>query len=116
MELRIERLDDAVTKAAPVGRWDVAGAAAIDLRLSVLAGSGRSIIVDLTEVTFLSSMGIRSIVMSLKAVNLRQAKMVLLSPAENILLVLTSAGIDTLVPIRHDIEAALAVIRLGEAS
>ena len=80
MELQIGALSDTVTKAAPIGRWDVVGAAAIDLRLSALAGSGRSVIIDLTQVSFLSSMGIRSILMSAKAVKLRGAKLVLLSP------------------------------------
>jgi anti-anti-sigma regulatory factor len=59
MELLIEQLGP-LTKAVPVGRWDVIGAAAIDLRLSALAGSGRSLIIDMTQVSFLSSMGIRS--------------------------------------------------------
>src|ERR1700736_2599983 len=108
MELHIEALSDAVTKAAPIGRWDIVGAAAIELRLSALAGSGRSLIIDLTQVSFLSSMGIRSIVMSAKAAKLKGAKFVLLSPDENVELVLTSTGIDTLVPIRHGLEAALA--------
>ena len=110
MELQIGALSDTVTKAAPIGRWDVVGAAAIDLRLSALAGSGRSVVLDLTQVSFLSSMGIRSILMSAKAVKLRGAKLVLLSPEPNVELVLTSTGIDTLVPILHDIDAALAEI------
>jgi anti-sigma B factor antagonist len=113
MELQIEQLSETVTKAIPIGRWDIVGAAAIELRLSALAGSGRSIIIDLAQVSFLSSMGIRSIVMSAKAVTLRQAKLVLLSPEQNIELVLTSTGIDTLAPIHHDLDAALAAIEAG---
>src|SRR5580698_6856720 len=110
MELLIEQLGPTLTKAVPVGRWDVIGAAAIDLRLSALAGSGRSLIIDLAQVSFLSSMGIRSIVMSAKAVTLRRAKLVLLSPDSNVEMVLTSTGIDTLVPIHHGLDAALAEI------
>ena len=105
MELLVEQLGGPVTKAAPVGRWDVVGAAAIDLKLSALAGSGRSLIVDLAQVSFLSSMGIRSIVMSAKAVSLKGARLVLMSPDKNVEMVLTSTGIDTLAPIRHDVEA-----------
>lgn len=110
MELQIEALSATVTRAAPVGRWDIIGAAAIDLQLSALAGSGRSIIIDLSEVTFLSSMGIRSIVMSAKAVALRNAKLVLLSPDANVATVLTTTGIDSLVPICHALGDALGVI------
>jgi anti-sigma B factor antagonist len=114
MELQIEPLSPTVTKAVAIGRWDIVGAAAIDLKLSALAGSGRSVIIDLTQVSFLSSMGIRAIVMSAKAVALRQAKLVLLSPDKNVETVLTSTGIDTLVPICHGIDAALAEIGVGQ--
>lgn len=110
MELRIEALSATVTRAAPVGRWDIVGAAAIDLQLSAVAGSGRSVIIDLAEVAFLSSMGIRSIVLSAKAVALRGARLVLMSPDKNVEMVLTTTGIDGLIPICHGIEAALAAI------
>ena len=110
MELQIVPVSATVTRAVLIGRWDVAGAALIDLKLSALAGSGRSIIIDMAQVTFLSSMGIRSIIMSAKAVKLRGCMLVLLSPDKNVEFVLTSTGIDTLMPIRHDIDAALAEI------
>jgi anti-sigma B factor antagonist len=94
----------------PIGRWDVAGAATIDLKLSALAGSGRSIIIDLTQVNFLSSMGIRSIVLSAKTVKLKGRTLVLMSPDQNVELVLTGTGIGTIVPICDGIAAALAEI------
>jgi anti-anti-sigma factor len=110
MELDVEQLSAGITRVVPVGRWDVSGAAKIDLRLSVLAGSGRSLIIDLARVDFLSSMGIRSIVMSAKAVSLKRAKLVLLSPGKSVEMVLTTTGIDTVAPIFHDIEAAVAAV------
>ncbi len=106
MELRVEPFSDAITRAIAVGRWDVGGAMEIELRLSALSGSGRSVIIDMAEVSFLSSMGIRSIVMSAKTIALRGAKLVLLSPSEHIAAVLVATGIDTLVPICHDIAVA----------
>jgi anti-sigma B factor antagonist len=110
MELRIEQLAGNVTRAIPVGRWDVGGAAQIDLRLSAISGSGRPLIIDCAEVSYLSSMGIRSIVMSAKAVRLKGAALVLLSPAPNVEAVLTASGIDTLIPIHHDFAEALLAV------
>jgi anti-anti-sigma factor len=110
MELRIEALADGITRAIPEGHWDVKGAAEIDLRLSAVTGSGRPIILDLTQVSYLSSMGIRAIVMGAKASRLRGGKLVLLAPAANVEQVLTIAGIDTLVSIYHDIEAAILAV------
>ncbi|HEY1796023.1 MAG TPA: hypothetical protein VGG57_07875 [Stellaceae bacterium] len=69
MDLEVEHLSrDIALRAIAIARRDVSGAAAIDLRLGVSSGSGRSIVLDLTQVSFLSSMGIRSILMSAKAV------------------------------------------------
>jgi anti-sigma B factor antagonist len=110
MELRLEALADGITRAIPEGHWDVKGAAEIDLRLSAVTGSGRRIILDLAQVSYLSSMGIRSIVMGAKACRLRGGKLVLLAPADNVEQVLTIAGIDTLVPIYHDIDAAILAV------
>jgi len=110
MELRIEALADGVTRAIPEGHWDIKGAAEIDLRLSALTGTGRPIILDLTEVTYLSSMGIRSIVMGAKTCRLRGGKLVLLSPKGNVAQVLTIAGIGTLVPIYSEIDAAILAV------
>jgi anti-anti-sigma factor len=110
MELQVEHLSDRIARAVAIGRWDVAGAAAIDLRFSALAGSGRSVIVDMAQVTFLSSMGIRSILMSAKAVQLRKAVLVLLAPVDTVAEVLISTGIDTIVPIHRDLPAALAAV------
>ena len=111
MELRIEELPGNVTRAIPAGRWDVKGAAAIDLRLSALAGSGRLLIIDLAEVSYLSSMGIRSMVMCAKATGLRGGRLVLLSPAASVEIVLKLAGIDTLIPIHYDIAEALLALQ-----
>jgi anti-sigma B factor antagonist len=113
MELRVEQLSDRLTRAAPVGRWDVVGAMSIDLQLSVIAGSGRSVIIDLAEVTFLSSMGIRTIITSAKAIELRGARLVLLSPSANVAEVLATTGIDTLVPVYDDLEAARLAVSFG---
>jgi anti-anti-sigma factor len=107
MQLHTETLADGVIRAIPEGHWDIKGAAAIDLRLSAVTGTGRPIILDLAQVTYLSSMGIRSIVMGAKACGLRGGKLVLLAPADNVAEILTAAGIDTLIPIFRDIEAAI---------
>jgi anti-anti-sigma factor len=110
MELRVEPVGETITRAKPVGRWDVAGAMEIELQLSALCGSGRSLIVDMAEVSFLSSMGIRAIVSTAKALAARGAKLVLMSPTQQIAAVLVATGIDTLVPICHDLGIACAII------
>ena len=113
MELAVEQLSDTITVAIPAGRWDVAGAMSIDLKMSVIAGSGRSVIIDMAQVTFLSSMGIRTIIMSAKAISLRGGRLALLSPSDHVAAVLNSTGIDTLVPICTDLAAAQLAVSNG---
>jgi len=54
-------------------------------------------------------MGLRSIVIPARAVNGRGGKVVLFAPNEMVASVLKTAGIDTLIPVCHDPDAAIAV-------
>lgn len=110
MELRIEKVVESVTRAIPTGRWDIKGAAEIDLRLSAITATSGAIIIDLAEVTYLASMGIRSIVMGAKSATIRGGRLVLLSPLPMVEEVLKIAGIDQLVPIYHDLDEATVAV------
>lgn len=111
MEFSVEAIDDDVTKVVLVGRMDHKGASAIDTRLSVIAGSKRKVIFDLHQVSFLASMGIRSLVMSAKTIKAKGGLSILLSPEADVENVLVMSSIDTLIPIFHDQEEALAALR-----
>ncbi|HEX3954989.1 MAG TPA: STAS domain-containing protein [Stellaceae bacterium] len=106
MELQIEELPGNVRLAIPIGRWDVKGASEIDLRLSAVAGSGHPMIIDMSQVNYISSMGIRTIVMSAKATALKGGKLALLAPQPHVEEALRTAGIERILPICDDLEAA----------
>ena len=53
-------------------------------------------------------MGLRSIVIPARAVKSRGGKVVLFAPNEMVESVLKTSGIDTLLPVRHDLDAAIA--------
>lgn len=95
------------------GRLDIPGTDAIATKLAALCASdARRVIVDLSAVTFLSSIGIRALVSNAKAQQQRGGKLVLLvplgSPVEE---TLTTTGIDALIPMCDTAEAAkLAVM------
>lgn len=108
MEMAVEDLAGGVTRVALSGRLDVAGAGRIDLRFSVLAGSRKALVVDLSQVSFLASMGLRTLLTGARTVRSKGGKMVLLSPDANVAKVLEIAGVETLLPIYHDAAAALA--------
>lgn len=110
MEMKVEELDGGVTKVTLSGRLDTTGAGQIDLKFSTIAGARRSIIVDMSGVSFLASLGIRVLLIGAKAAASKGGKMVLLSPDPNVVAVLKSARIDTLIPLINDWDEAVAAV------
>jgi len=111
MQISTEELADGVTRIALDGRLDIAGASAVDLKMNVAAGSANKLLIDLKNVTFLGSMGLRSIVLPARAVHSRGGKVVLFAPGEMVESVLKTSGIDSILPIYHDLAAALAALQ-----
>jgi len=111
MKATIEELDGNITRVALDGRMDIDGSAAVDLRMNVVGGSSTRVLVDLSGVTFMGSMGLRSIMLPAQAVKRRGGRMVLLNPIPMVEDVLKGANVPALVPIHHDLDAALADLR-----
>lgn len=110
MHIETESLDGGILRINLAGRMDVQGAQEIDLKFTGHTANQRSVIVDLSGVSFLASIGIRTLLLAAKAVNQRGGKIVLLNPDENVTKVLEMAGIDTMIPINRSLDdARLAV-------
>jgi stage II sporulation protein AA (anti-sigma F factor antagonist) len=100
-----------ITRVLLDGRLDIQGAAAIDLRMNVLAGSSKFLLVDLSKVSFLGSMGLRSIIVPAQAVRRRGGKVALFAPVPMVEEVLKASNIHEIIPIFHDLDAAVAALR-----
>lgn len=110
MPIAIQEIDATVTKVVLSGRIDVAGSHEIDMPLSVVAGSRRAVVIDLSAVDFLASMGLRSIVVAAKSIISKRGKVVLLSPQPLVHEVLTVSGIEELIPVYRDEASAIAAV------
>ena len=110
MKLSTESLPGDVTKVILEGLLDIAGSQEIDLRFSVVAGANKAVVVDLSAVTFVASIGIRTLLTGAKAVHSRGGKLVLLNPSSAVEKVLRVTGVDTLMPIFHDADAAIQAV------
>ncbi len=110
MQISSEELAGGVTRVVLDGRMDIAGAAAVNMKMNLLAGSAKKLLIDLQKVEFLGSMGLGTIVRPARAVNSRGGKVVLFAPNEMVESVLKTAGIDTVIPVRHDLDAAIAML------
>lgn len=111
MTISTESMGGEVTRVILDGRLDIQGSAAIDLKMNVLAGSSKFLLLDLTNVSFLGSMGLRSIVLPAQTVKRRGGKMALLNPTPMVEEVLKTSNIDEIIPIFHDLDAAVAALR-----
>jgi anti-sigma B factor antagonist len=64
----------------------------------------------MSRVSFIASMGMRTLVSGAKATRSKGGRMVLLFPAEIVEKALRTASIDTLIPIFHDMAEAMTVV------
>lgn len=116
MELTYEDLENGVRKIDLKGRLDIEGANAVDLRFTALAATQRSfLVVDLTFIDFIASLGVATLVRTAKAASLRKGKLVLLNPQPNVAKVLAATRVDQVVPVCTSLDEAFACV-LSDAS
>ena len=107
MEFSVERLDNGIKKITLRGKMDIDGTNQIDLRLSAETSMERAnVVVDLSEVDFMASVGIGVLVRSYKALKLRGGKMVFLKPQKVVEMVLDRTLVNTLIPVCYDLKTA----------
>jgi len=111
MTMSTESMDGEITRVILDGRLDIEGAAAVDMRMNVVAGSARFLLIDLRKVSFIGSMGLRSIVIPAKNVHRRGGKVALFGPVPLVEEALKASKIDEVIPIFHELDAALAALR-----
>jgi anti-sigma B factor antagonist len=111
MPISTEELDGGITRVILDGRLDIEGAAAVDMRMNVIAGTKKAVIVDMQNVSFLGSMGLRALVAPARAIKGRGGKIVIFGPNEMVEKVLKTSGVDTMIPIHHELQNAIAALQ-----
>ena len=115
MDLTYEDFEDGVRRIKLAGRMDVEGSREIDLKFTSLTASRQAfVIVDLSLVDFLSSLGLGTLVRSAKAQMSRHGRVVLLSPQPHVAKVLEMTQVDQILPVVYDLEEACRAVRLAE--
>jgi anti-sigma B factor antagonist len=111
MHLDSELLDGDILKITLDGRLDVEGTQAIDLKFTALTATKHAgILVDMTGVSFLASIGIRTLLTSAKVASNRGGKLVLVNPQPMVRDVLDRSGVSSLVPVYADQASAIEAI------
>jgi anti-sigma B factor antagonist len=110
MRMETEQVAPGVTKANLTGRLDIGGTQEIELPFNALAGSQRALIIDLSQVEFIASLGLRLLIVGARTVQRKGGRMALLAPAVEVESVLISSGTDQVVPIWRTLDDAIAAV------
>ena len=111
MEIDFREMDHGIGLIQLTGRLDIGGTSQIETKFAgYCSGDKALVIVDLSGVDFLASIGIRLLVITAKAVSMRAGKMVLLAPVDEVHHVLEVTGIHSIIPIYAKLESAQAVL------
>ncbi len=112
MEISVDDLPSGIRKIALRGRMDMEGTNEISLKLTAHAATGENgrIIIDLSLVEFIASIGLGTLVTNAKTVRRRGGNLVLLNPQPIVAKVLKSTGIDDIVPVYDDFDAACTAV------
>lgn len=116
MQLEVSALEGGLKLVKLMGKMDIQGTSQIEDAFTVQTASKKAgVIVDLSQVEFIASYGVRILVSNAKSLAGRGGKMVLLQPRPMVKGVLTSAGIDQLIPVYDELEAAKADLQAAVA-
>ena len=112
MELQYNEIENNIRLIKLIGRLDISGVSAIESQFSDYSfGETPRVIVDLSEVEFLASIGIRLLTLNAKSIANRGGRMILLNPKPDIKGVLDITGIPAIIPIYHDLQSAVAALK-----
>ena len=111
MEMHYNELGNGIRLIKLSGKLDIIGTGEIETKFTgYCAGDKVRVIVDLSEVDFLASIGIRLLVLTAKSIASRNGKMTLLNPNPEVQSVLEITGIPAIIPIYSHLESAETVL------
>ena len=111
MEMYYSEMNNGIRLIKLGGRLDIIGTGAIETKFAgYCAGENPRVVVDLSDVDFLASIGIRLLMLTAKSIASRGGKMALLNPIPDVQNVLEITGIPAIIPIYSQLESAEAVL------
>lgn len=111
MDLQYSELHNNIRMIKLKGKLDITGTGEIEGRFAEhCGGQNARVVVDVSEVDFLASIGIRLLTLTAKSVAGRGGKLVLLNPTPDVQQVLEITGIPMMIPICSDLESARTIL------
>jgi len=112
MQLQLGEAVDGVLGLSLIGRLDTPGVDHVETQLTAhLVPRGARAIVDLSQVTFIGSGGIRMFITIARALGRRGGKLVLYGAQPLVAQVFETTSLTTIIPVRADATAATSAAR-----
>jgi anti-anti-sigma factor len=111
MEMNVNETGDGLAHVLLDGRFDIAGAQQVDSVFAALADSSKGLIVDLSKVSFIASLGVRTLMLSAKTLMRRGADMAVCGANENVEKVLRSTGFNEVAGLYPDFDSAARTLK-----
>lgn len=108
MKLSVDQLNGNILHMVLDGRLDVEGTQSVESQFKDAAAKQKNVIVDLSKVPFVASMGIRLLVATAKANANGGGKMVVVAPDELTRKIFKTTGLDQLVHVCNSLAEAQA--------
>lgn len=110
MELQFTEVGG-VKKVVLAGRLDSAGVDIIETRFTAgIVPAGAHTVVDLTEVVFLASLGVRMFISTTRALAWKGGKLVMFGATPPVMETITTMGFEDIVPVVETESEALALL------
>jgi anti-sigma B factor antagonist len=107
MAVEVDQVGD-IRRIILSGRLDAEGVTEVETEFHEAATAEPNVIVDLTAVPFLASLGIRMLVSASQDQQKVGGKVVLVSPDETTLRILKTTGIHHLIPVTESVDEAVS--------
>jgi anti-sigma B factor antagonist len=112
MQFEVSDLDGGIKQVKLAGRLDLKGTNEIDNQFTFKVSSGKTpVLVDMTEVEFLASIGMRLLLSNARALANRGSKLVLFNPTPLVKEALISTGFEELIPMYDDFTEACEALK-----
>ena len=111
MQLDITPVSEQIVKVRLTGRLDTNGVDRIETRfIAAMVPGGKHAVVDISEVEFLASLGIRMLVAAARGLKMRQAKLAVYGAGPAVSQVFEAAALGQVMAICSDEAEALAAV------
>ena len=110
MQMDRQELEGGICKITLNGSLDIEGAGAVEAPFNEVSQTHKKVIIDMTNVDFLASIGIRVLVKSAKTIGSRGGRLAVYNVNDAARSVRASTGVDAIVFVEDDEAAAINVV------